>query len=375
MMGIKKQKIRYKKICSKIMRRALTLLGVGLLAGGCMVFYALAQPMEETIENTILSYKVTADSAYKVHLLPNELIKDEWLPEGMIYSEKLTDYIEIILSADIASDKKAVLGGSYQITAIIEGYQSGVNSKKTIYKKELKLKQGIISKIEEKQAKIQETIKVIPLNYRKQVEKAEQILGSSTSKDIYLLFNGVFQIETEEGLEEKSFSYILPIPVGMNSSFYEILKPNASVEEGKITELISINKQPNKKRQIMATGVTGMGVMMLLFVMLGTKLPNKEEKRHMDMLKIMRKYGSRMVQLETLPEFCHKEQLHLKDMDSMIIVSEELRQPILYSLDHENMPVAGLFFIPNGKKVYVFQYPKVPTTLGVAGGGESGSEM
>lgn len=362
-MGGKKQKNRFKKICSKRMRLVFSLSGLLLLAGGGISFFSLMQPMEETIENTAYSYKMTVDSSYKVHILPNELLTDQWLPEGMMYSEKLTDYVEIILSADLLGSKKAVIEGDYQITAVIEGYQPGADSKKTIYKKEFELKQGKISQEEENRATVQETIEVKPTVYRQHVEKAEQILGNSTSKDIYLLFEGIFQIDAETKTEEKKFSYRLPIPLGVNSAFYEIPKPGAAVEDGKMTELVSVMRQPDRGAQILAAGAAGIGLMVQFFVILGTRLPGKEEIWYMEMFKIMRKYGSRMVRLESLPDLAQKEKLHLKDMDSMVILSEELRQPILYSLDHENVPAAGLFYIPDGKKVYVLQRLKPSATL------------
>lgn len=372
-MGGKKQKNRSKKICGKRTRLALYLSGLLLLAGGIISFFAHSQPTEETIENTTYSYKLTVDSAYRVRVLPNELFTDEWLSEGGMYSEKLTDYVEIMLSAELVGSGKAELGGNYQITAVIEGYQSGADSKKIIYRKEFELEQGNIAQTAENQARAQETIEVKPLTYRQHVEKAEQILGNSTSKDIYLLFEGTFQIDAETGAEEKGFSYRLPIPLGASSSFYEIPKPNAVTEEGKMTELVSVVRQPDKVGQILAAGVAVIGLAMELFVLLATRLPEKEEKWQMEMSKIMRKYGSRMVRLETLPDLAQREQLFLKDMDSMIILAEELRQPVLYSLDQEHMPSAGLFYIPDGKRIYVFQRLKPSITLVVDDSDKSGN--
>ncbi len=373
-MDAKKRNSRFKKICSRRTRLALSLAGLFLLAGGSVKFFIFMQPTEETIENINYSYQITADSAYKVHILPNQLLTDEWLPEGMMYAEKLTDYVEITLNAELVGSGDAVIGGNYQITTVIDGYQSSADNKKKIYKQAFELKQGDIPQVGANHARVQETIEFKPLDYRQHVDQAEQILGSSTSKDIYLLFEGTFHIDTGTVEEEKGFSYKLPIPLGVNSAFYEIPKPNPATEEGKMTELVSVLRQPDQKLQILAAGVAGIGLMMELVVILGTRLPGEEEQWYIDMMKIMRKYGSRMVRLETLPELDQKERMHLRDMDSMIILSEELRQPLLYSLDHGNMPADGLFYIPDGERIYVFQRLKPSATL-VAVEGDEGSNI
>lgn len=360
-------------VCSIRARWGILAAGILLTAAGG-IFLMQNKTTEQQEERTLYSYQVTADSSYRVHLLPNELFAEEWLPEGKAYSEKLTDDIEIALKADLVGSKEVLIHGNYQIGAVIEGYQSGADARKTVYEKQFPLKEGTLPQTASHQASMAETVSLDLKEYRTYVDQAELALGGSTSREFTLRFEGTFVVETGEKTEEKHFSYRMPVALGMGNSFFSIDKPKAAVEEGKITEIVSVEIRPSAAKLFLAFGMMVTGIAVIVFAIAGTRLPEADEEWCMRMSGIIRKYGSRMVRLQTLPELKEKNQVSLESIESMILMAEEIRQPVFCSLDEKGLPKEGLFYVPDRERIYLLQYPRPSTTLGVDRTTESGNQ-
>lgn len=367
-------KKKFGMVCSGRTRGGILIAGILLAAAGGIFLMQSRKLVEQQQENTLYSYQVTADSSYRVHLLPNELFPEEWLPEGNAYSEKLADYIEVTLKADMVGSKEASIHGDYQIEAVIEGFQTGADARKIIYEKRFPMKEGKVSQTASNQAFVEETVQMDLKEYRSYVDQAELALGGSTSKEFTLRMEGVFVIETGDGTEEKRFSYRLPVSLGMGNAFFSINKPKPVVEEGAITETVSIQVKPEAGKLGLAVAAILAGAAAILFSIVVIRLPGEEEAWCMRMSDIMRKYGSRMVRLQTLPELGDKEQVHLESIESMILMAEEIRQPVFYSLDEDGLPQDGIFYVPDGTRIYIFQCRKPSTTLVVDETAESGNQ-
>lgn len=360
-------------VCSIRARWGILAAGILLTAAGG-IFLMQNKTTEQQEERTLYSYQVTADSSYRVHLLPNELFAEEWLPEGKAYSEKLTDDIEIALKADLVGSKEVLIHGNYQIGAVIEGYQSGADARKTVYEKQFPLKEGTLPQTASHQASMAETVSLDLKEYRTYVDQAELALGGSTSREFTLRFEGTFVVETGEKTEEKHFSYRMPVALGMGNSFFSIDKPKAAVEEGKITEMVSVEVRPPAAKLFLAFGMMVTGIAVIVFAIAGTRLPEGDEEWCMKMSGIIRKYGSRMVRLQALPELEEKNQVSLECIESMILMAEEIRQPVFCSLDEKGLPKEGLFYVPDRERIYLLRYPRPSTTLGVDRTTESGNQ-
>ena len=71
-------------------------------------------------------------------------------------------------------------------------------------------------------------------------------------------------------------------------------------------------------------------------------------------MNIMHKYGSRMVCVEEIPSQNEKTVLKVKDIIDLLSLSEELREPVLYSVDESGLPKDGKFYILSKEYVYIF---------------------
>lgn len=360
-------------VCSVRARWGILAAGILLTAAGGILLMQ-NKKTEQQEERTLYSCQVTADASYRVHLLPNELFAEEWLPEGRAYSEKLTDTIEVSLKAGLVGSKEVLIHGNYQIGAVIEGYQSGADARKIIYEKQFPLKEGMLPQTASHQASMEETVSLDLREFRSYVDQAELALGGSTSRELTLRFEGMFVVEAGEKTEEKHFSYRMPIALGMGNSFFSIDKPKATVEEGKITEMLSVETGPSAEKLFLAFGMMFAGIAAIVFVSIGTRLPEEDEDWCMKMSNMIRKYGSRMVRLQTLPGLAGRETVCLESIESMILMAEEIRQPVFYSLDENGLPEEGIFYVPDRDRIYLLQYPRPSTTFVVDEAAGSGSQ-
>lgn len=339
---------------SRQKRLAALAAGAAAVAAGGIWTILEMRPREETVSQELYSYQVTADSAYQVHLLPNDLYEGEWMEEGGVYAELLTDYIQIDLNAGLSGSQEAEITGSYQVDAVVQGFQTAEETKTVIYSKRESLSQGEIHQEDPVSAQIQEQVVIRPAVYRQQTLQAEQILGTSTAKEFFLEFKGIFYVQTQAGTEEKEFSYQLNIPLGSGTSLYQIQKPDPLAETGAITEDQTVRTSPDSGKLIPGAAAGAGGLALLLFTALCTRLPNEEERWRMKIDQIFRRYGSRMIRLNGPKGPEEGERIRLADMDSLLLLAEELHQPICLYPDSEGRPEGGEFFILEQEKRWCF---------------------
>ena len=254
------------------------------------------------------------------HVIPNELYGSEWLEEGKAYPEALTDYIELHLKASLQGSGPASVAGSYQVKAVLEGYQRSGENRQIIYDKEFPLRDGKITQTDDGQAELEETIQIPLAPYREQAQRAEQILCTSVAKDLYLSFSGNFTINTASEKKEQDFTYQISLPIGTGFSIYQITKPDPFSGEGKITETQEGKKPINFRNILLSLFAGAVGLALLLFACFFTRSPDAEEAWRTEMNRILRKYGSRMTRLEQLPDPKHKECIYVADIESMDVV-------------------------------------------------------
>lgn len=340
-----------------------------IAAGGALLLLSAASlvywlfPAKESVENTLYSYEVTADSSYRVHVIPNELYDNAWLDEGGVYPEALTDYIELNVKASLQGSAAAETSGSYQVKAVLEGYQNAAEKRQIIYEKQFPLKDGEITQTEDGQTAIEETLQIPLAPYRQQAARAEQILQTSVARDLYVDFTGKFTVDTAFGKKEQDFTYQVTLPIGTGTSIFGITKPQPFSKDGQITETKEIAKPVRFQNILLSALAAAAGCALLLFAFFFTRQPDEEEAWQTRMRSILRKYGSRMTRLERLPECGTKECIYVADIDSMVAMAEELRQPVFYSPDAEQLPRDGAFCISGPDRLYLYQVQRPHTTL------------
>lgn len=334
-------------------KRGAFFLGVFMILVAIIGTIALGLPHKTEKEIALASYKLTADSTYRVHLIKNTLFPKEWLGENLVYAEKLTDYIEINFISDIVSDNPFKLSGEYTITAIIEGYESNGDEKRQIYERQYPLAKEKVKPAQNNHLKLEKTLTIKPEAYQKYIEEAETILGGSTSKEMKVLFAGKFTIDGQD----KPFNYTFPVPID-KTAFYELKKPEPTTDQGKLTEIKQAWSMAPLSTYLPLICLFLLGIGLILFSQKYSRVFTPDEAYQADLKQIIRKYGSRMVCLKAIPSTEGKEILIMNEMESMLALAEELREPILYCTDEDDLPKNGCFYIFAKTYVYTFQVDK-----------------
>lgn len=357
-------------------RNQYLLTAAGLFLVGISLAWSIKEcnPETKTIENQLYSYEVTVDSSYRVHLIENELYKEEWLEEGNVYAESLTDYIEVALKGSLTGSGTADISGTYEVNAVIEGYQTNGESRKRVYQKQFLLGKGKAAQTDFRQASMEEICRIQLQPYRDFVQLADQILGTGPAKEFYILFSGSFAADTEFGREEKEFTHKVSIPLGNGTSLYEIQKPDKEVQEGSRKEMITKKEAVNFSALCSAAFLGGGGILLLICSIFGIRQPTEAEKRIIKLKTILRKYAGRMVQIGRMPVLDGKDCVVIQDMENLLLVAEELRRPVFYSLDENGFPKEGMFCATEGENAFLFLIEMENTTLVVDHEKEGGKE-
>lgn len=339
-------------------RQVSFLLGIMLLVIGGIGLIKFAIPREQEKQVTVATYKLTADSTYRVHLKPNSLFSNEWMEEGMLYSDRLTDFLEIELNVEGLLTQEQKISGEYEISALLEGFQMRSEEKKTIYEKRYSLKKVKIEESTTNNMSLKEVVRVTPATHVKFAEEAEAILGGRSSRGLYVVFDGTFLIKDQE----KKVSYKIPIPVE-GEQFYEINKPEPLSENGEVTETSTVSTVPVLSEYILFLLLVFAGLVLLVMLFVFTRDLGADELWKINLLKVMKKYGSRMVCLEELPETRDRKVLLLKNMRSMVELAEEVREPVLYCLGENDLPKDGTFCVLGKEYTYILKFNKEDTSV------------
>lgn len=378
------------------LRRGAALGGVLLiLAGGAGIWNGVRR-QQETQETVLADYEVRTEGTARVHLIPNSLYETEWLETGQVCAANLTDYVELTFSAageisggmtengaeaennqkmesdgqpETASgaDQQPQITGQGSVRAVLTGYQMSGDSKKTVYEQTEVLgeqetsnesaqagQQAAAGAEQAEPGMLEMTLQIRPSDYLERAEAADRILGGSVSRSLSLVFEGSFSVSAGGKTVDEPFSCQVEIPLAAQSSFYEITLPQPEVKTGQITETETRTLPVRGKR--IAAGAAGIlaGAVLIWFVLWMTREPDAREFWERRMRGLLKKYGSQLFEVESLPKTDGKSVIRLSSLDSLIQISEDLRCPVLYVPDEDGLPKQGHFLVSGDTVCYEF---------------------
>ena len=347
---------RLEKIVMKdLTRKLLFALSVFWLVVAVYILgKALMVSSEETQENTLYSYVISADSQYKVYLKPNQLYPEGFLGENRLYSNALFDYLEVGFVAEYLGTEAAEISGNYSVEAIVEGYQGGGANRQSIYERSFLLSgpktiEGTTT------AKISETVWVALEPYRDFANNAELILGARPSRELKIVLSGTFMAKTDFGEVEEPFSYQLSLPMG--TELFTITKSEPLSRQNQITETQSVNISAKPMTMMVAVLFLLIGFGGAIAILNFTRKPSEEELYRIAFADMVRKHGSRIIRLDSLPDLVTSD-LHtrLADLDSLVKLADDLQRPICFCPDTLGMPTDNLLFVSDGEIHYLWEY-------------------
>ena len=355
---------RIKKVPVTAVRRAFYAAAGGILFISAVIAGVRLLPPETRMEEeTEYIYEVSADISYRVKLLPNQLFSEEWLEEGGVYSGKLTDQIEVTLTADFTGSAQAAVAGAYTVTGIVEGYRETKDSRKVIYERRFPIKEGQAAEDGTGGSAIREAVSLRMERYKQAADEADIILGEAPARRFYLLFEGAFASDTRFGDVQEPFSLSLQIPIQKQEGLYEISGPEPFKKTGQLTS----------QKEVLAAGPpseawligiwAALSLAAVIWTLFFTRRPNEEEAYFRQCKTLLRKYGSRMIQLKRMDRKWEDHGTEVSDIENLVLISEEIHRPVCYSPDEKGLPEYGILYVPDEENGYVLRLKKPRTPL------------
>lgn len=306
----------------------------------------------ETEDAIINSYDIVTDASYRVHLLENNVFTEEYLPEGRVYPSAITDFISIDFKSELSLTSVANLSGEYIVEAVLQGYQaSSVDEKSVIYEKKNTLAEGKLDGNITSTAKINESLNIDRISYRSYAQEIESVLGGETGKDFFIRFSGKYIVDGEE----KPFSYVVNIPV-TNDKFYEVVKDELSIDSGDMTEQSTIQVVPSFVNYGVYVILLIIAFAIIVSVKFFTENMNDRELEQKKLAGIMKKYGSRMVCIEDIPDTKVRPVLKVRNVVDLFGLADETREPVFYVADEKKLPKSGKMYIFAKEYIYIYEH-------------------
>lgn len=357
--AMKKGKMSIRPVFDMRRKIAATLVGLICLAVGVFLLFRAMRRESTVREQALYSYELSANAEPWVHLRENSVFSEEWLSAGAVYPGNLADLLWVKFSAKLTGEGSLAvrLSGQYEAAVELAGYFNRDGEKKQIFSQRISLESGEMQAGEEGGAFAETTAQLNPADYAERFAAIERELGGSFEHELKLVFSGKFVLESEAEQQEKPFSLEIPLPDDTKSGFYTLETGAETKDSGSITRRERIALSPSFPKLALSVLLLVSGVFLVLTGLVFSKAPTAEEARKIELRRLLRKYGARLVFTES-PEAVPEDAIRLKNLESLLLVAEELRQPAVCSQDAEGLPLDGMFTVRCDNRSFFVQIPE-----------------
>lgn len=334
-----------KKVCY------IVLLTCGLLAAIYTMIRTIRK--EEITKKDIIKYEyqISKNISYQVFLKDNIIYDKAYLEEGLYYPRKLIDYINLNYDFEYKGSDVVPIQIEYQCVAKINGFNMQQNVKEIYWTKIYPLNDKKITKISDRELKVDEEFSVQLDSYIYFVNEATKELGINLEYEILFTMEGTLLAETPYGEVNQPFSFDIQSEFNNTCKFskngVDMLRNNITEE---VTEVVPLNISV----VVFYIGISVLFILGILFLLIFTRDYELNDIVLNSIKKIQREYGSRMVALQGNTIKSYDYIYDVNSIKDLIKVSDEIQKPILYEIDEQELVKDYKFFIHNGEEFYEY---------------------
>ncbi len=331
----------------------LTIMGIGMIALTIVIVYKIKVPPQETKEDIRYEYTFKPEIKYTVHMKENDFFDNLIQEEGLIYFKNLLEYIQIEFSTNYQANKEVSLDMEYQLFASVIGYNTTREERTNYWNKDFTLSDQKTYHIDSDRLEKSETMKIYLEKYDDFVVKANNELGVNFTTELNIAMVGSIVANAPEGSLVTPINLNLVIP--LQTSVLEITEKGSESSSDKITSSKVIELPVNKGQIILLGMGNGILVLMFIVILLFVTEPFEEDIIRSKIKSILNNHGSRMVALKTKPRK-NFNQIHLvTQIKDLFVVSDEVRKPIYYIIDEQDIVEDYSFYCELEDDLYVFK--------------------
>ena len=153
---------------------------------------------------------------------------------------------------------------------------------------------------------------------------------------------------------EQPFSLAFSLPVDSKNTFYQLNPDADGSEQGSITTKERKTAALPFLRLLVGVIFVISGLALLLTAFLIARKPTAEEVQALFLRRLLRKYGSRLVFTDAalpLPD----DAVSVTSLESLLLLGEERRQPVMCCPDKTGLPADGLFTVQDGSQCFFYR--------------------
>lgn len=335
----------------------ITLIIFLILAAAVMsylLYYVINHQKYVDKSYPIYNYSSNAKVDYDVFLIPNIVYNKRSMGEGMVYFSNLIDYINTVLKYEFHGEAKGDISGSYNVSALLQGYVQNDDSIKVIWTKDLSIQNSKKFSGNDKNLSITNKIPMKLKTYSDMAALIEKTLNCSASSRLIVSWNITINYKTDKGNVSESLSPSLMIPI--TTSWFEISGDQNQNKNGSINGTHKVVSPTYLKKVIALSAGIGICIILEVFMLFFTKSKLNPSEHRKKLNRIFKEYGSRMTLFSgKLPS--SKEVIEVCTMDDLARISDDIGRSIFYegSIDPEELVD---FFVIDERNIYKFHMKK-----------------
>lgn len=321
-----------------------------LILSICFIYIQVTNVPMMIVEDVLFEGTVVPRATYSVFLKDNEYFDNNELGSGGIYVRNLVEKVRVNLGATYTGSKQAELKGEYQIYARVKGYQGSEEGKDVIWSKDFIFDKRPINAADTS-IEFDKGLEIDISDYDDLIGEVSRDFGVSLSYDLTIHLEGEVQVDSEVG------SISLPITasvlVPLKSNLFNIQVNNSNIA----TDTIVKSKRVVDKDAINYIPIGILGIILSIsacaFIIFFTRKPTEEETRKERWVRCLRNYKSRMVKLMYISKFDFLHQNRIEHLQDLVKLSDEMRTPIFYIGDEEQVIADGSLFVIHDNDIFL----------------------
>ena len=349
-------KISNKIKLSNTVRMTVVLLSIIILAiGSGNLIKSIFTKTDATTQNEVVykySNKFSEDA--NVNLKDNAFILESEIEEGQTYLSDLISTIDLDMKYQYTGSKPTDVTYSYRIEAIMKSVYSNSKSSYDVLNKTEVLKEEKDKTASSENLLIDEKINIDYAKYHQTIKEFKQEMGINV--DSYLYIKLIVDTKTNIDSQEVENEYVSNYSITLGDKI--ALIEDKSEEEN--TKSINAEKTVIQKPHINIRGIIVNAVVMLIGLILLRIVLTKTEKLNtikneykLELNRILKSCESKLVQIEDLKQIDIENAVRVKDINQLLILSDEALVPI-YCYIKDEPEEEAYFIVTKYEKSYIY---------------------
>lgn len=313
----------------------------------------LTETVQRTESEEISLYNCTYEPqlGYQVFIKSNPVYEGNVIGEGLEYSKRILDYIEVTFGAALEGSQIADMDIQYEINAVVQSYDMLDDVKKVSWSKMFPLVAKETATLKDFNWASAKTIRVPIADYDKFAEDAVETTGIDNSNEVIIEMKGTADIHTEDG--DISIPIDSNISIPLRTEVFSITKSDLTEVKKEITTVQESVVQVGEWETELYFMLTVICFLIIGFLLFLTREPAGEDLIELKVKKIIKNYGSRMVAVHHFSTQNFIQTYELYSVEDMIKIADEIQKPVFYIME-DRIKAGFRFYLTDEYTLYTY---------------------